>query len=125
MDRFSAGSHVRFLGKRQDIREILAATDVYALPSYREGTPRTVLEAMAMGKPVITTDAPGCRQTVEDGVTGLLVPVGDHAAVAAALERLIGDEQLRRRMGAAGRERAARIFSDEVVVREVVRLHES
>jgi N,N'-diacetylbacillosaminyl-diphospho-undecaprenol alpha-1,3-N-acetylgalactosaminyltransferase len=125
MARLSSGGHVRFLGMRQDIREILAATDVYALPSYREGTPRTVLEAMAMGKPVITTDAPGCRQTVEDGVTGLLVPVGDHAAVAAALERLVGDEQLRRRMGAAGRARAVRVFSNEVVVREVVKLHES
>jgi N,N'-diacetylbacillosaminyl-diphospho-undecaprenol alpha-1,3-N-acetylgalactosaminyltransferase len=124
MGRLSSGKPARFLGKRQDIREILAATDVYALPSYREGTPRTVLEAMAMGKPVITTDAPGCRQTVEDGVTGLLVPVGDHAAVAAALERLIGDGQLRRRMGAAGRARAVRMFSNEVVVREVVRLHE-
>ena len=65
MGRLSSGGYVRFLGKRQDIREILAATDIYALPSYREGTPRTVLEAMAMGKPVITTDAPGCRQTVE------------------------------------------------------------
>lgn len=124
MGKLASGGPIRFLGKRRDIREILAATDIYALLSYREGTPRTVLEAMAMGKPVITTDAPGCRQTVEDGVTGLLVPVGEHAAVAAALERLIGDEQLRRRMGAAGRERAVRIFSNEVVVREVVMLHE-
>ena len=93
--------------------------------SYREGTPRTVLEAMAMGKPVITTDTPGCRQTVEAGVTGLLVPVGDHAAVAAALGRLIADEPLRRRMGAAGRERAVRVFSNEVVVKEVLKLHET
>jgi N,N'-diacetylbacillosaminyl-diphospho-undecaprenol alpha-1,3-N-acetylgalactosaminyltransferase len=117
--------HVRFLGQRKDIREILAATDIYALPSYREGTPRTVLEAMAMGKPVLTTDAPGCRQTVEDGVTGLLVPVGDHGAAAAALERLAGDEPLRRRMGAAGRERAVRLFSSDIVMRDVLKLHES
>ena len=58
---------VRFLGWREDIREILTLTDIYCLPSYREGTPRTVLEAMSMGKTVVTTDAPGCRQTVEKG----------------------------------------------------------
>ena len=72
------------------------------LPSYREGTPRTVLEAMAMGRAVITTDAPGCRETVLPGRTGLLVQVKDVAATAQAMRQLAGDAQARRAMGAAG-----------------------
>ena len=124
LERARADPAVRFLGKRDDVREVLALTDVYALPSHREGTPRTVLEAMAMGKPVVATDVPGCRQTVEDGVTGLLVPKEDPAALAAALERLVRDAELRRRMGEAGRLRAERKFSAGVVVPQVLRLHE-
>jgi glycosyltransferase involved in cell wall biosynthesis len=120
-----AGPAVKFLGKRDDVREILALTDIYALPSHREGTPRTVLEAMAMGRPVVTTDVPGCRQTVEDGVTGLLVPREDPAALAAALERLAADPGLRGRLGEAGRRKAEREFSNAGVLREVLRLHAS
>lgn len=119
----AADPRIRFLGTREDVREILAATDIYALPSHREGTPRTVLEAMAMGKPVVSTDVPGCRQTVADGETGLLVPRGDARALASALERLAADPALRRRLGEAGRARAEREFSTEVVVRHVLRLH--
>lgn len=114
---------VRFLGKRDDVREILALTDIYALPSHREGMPRTVLEAMAMGRPVVATDVPGCRQAVEDGVTGTLVPKGDVAALAAALERLARDGALRRRMGESGRARAVREFSTGVVLGQVLGLH--
>lgn len=123
LERARANPAVRFLGKRDDVREILALTDVFALPSHREGTPRTVLEAMAMGRPVVATDVPGCRQTVEDGVTGLLVPKGDVAALAAALERLVRDGALRRRLGEAGRLKAGREFSTGVVLGRVLSLH--
>ncbi|HAH86612.1 MAG TPA: glycosyltransferase family 1 protein, partial [Armatimonadetes bacterium] len=68
---------VEYLGAASDVRSFIEQSAVYVLPSYREGTPRTVLEAMAIGRPVITTDAPGCRGTVIDGVTGFLVPVRD------------------------------------------------
>ncbi|HWR97727.1 MAG TPA: glycosyltransferase family 4 protein [Candidatus Methanoperedens sp.] len=122
--RARAHPAVRFLGRREDVREILALTDVYALPSHREGTPRTVLEAMAMSRAVVTTDVPGCRQTVEDGVTGLLVPREDVVALTAALERLIADPDLRRRLGEAGRRKAEREFSTRIVVDQVLRLHE-
>jgi glycosyltransferase involved in cell wall biosynthesis len=91
-----------YLGALDDVRPALADANVYVLPSYREGTPRTVLEAMAMGRAVITTDAPGCRETVREGETGLLVPVRDVAATAAAMRRLAGDVQARQSMGAAG-----------------------
>ena len=87
-----------------DVRVPMRDASVFVLPSYREGTPRTVLEAAAMGRPVITTDAPGCRETVIDGETGFLVEVGNVESLANAMRKIAGDEQLRRRMGAAARE---------------------
>jgi glycosyltransferase involved in cell wall biosynthesis len=74
------------------------------LPSYREGTPRTVLEAMATGRPVITTDAPGCRETVAHGENGFLVPVKDVGALVEAMERFITHPEWIPRMGERGRE---------------------
>jgi glycosyltransferase involved in cell wall biosynthesis len=93
-----------YLGEASDVRPHLAASCVYVLPSYREGTPRTVLEAMSMGRPVITTDAPGCRETVTDGDNGFLVPVKDSSALAHAMERFILAPELMPLMGARGRE---------------------
>lgn len=90
-------------GHLQDVRPILAQAHVYVLPSYREGTPRTVLEAMATARAIITTDAPGCRETVIDGENGFLVPVRDAEALAAAMERFLAEPDLVRRMGDASR----------------------
>ncbi|ACO47037.1 glycosyltransferase family 4 protein [Deinococcus deserti] len=78
--------NIQYLGELQDVRDALAESHVFVLPSYREGTPRSTLEALATGRPVITTDAPGCRETVEPGVNGLLVPIGDAQALAEAME---------------------------------------
>ncbi|MBI4706714.1 MAG: glycosyltransferase family 4 protein [Candidatus Omnitrophica bacterium] len=116
--------YMKFLGERNDIREILGITDIYCLPSYREGTPRTVLEAMAMEKPIITTDAPGCRSTVEDGVNGFLVPVKNSKVLAEAIERLIVNKDLRIKMGKASREKVVKEFSDEIVIRQVLSLYD-
>lgn len=80
---------VEFLGKLDDVRPAIASATVYVLPSYREGTPRTVLEAMAMGRPIITTSSPGCRETVEHGVNGLLVPPRDADALARSIMNMI------------------------------------
>ena len=115
--------NVRFLGARDDIREILALTNIYVLPSYREGIPRTILEAMAMEKPVVTTNAPGCRLTVEDCVNGFWVPVKDSRALAEAIERLIIDKELRVKMGKAGKEKVVKEFSNEVVIRQILELY--
>ncbi|WP_417512957.1 glycosyltransferase family 4 protein [Minwuia sp.] len=82
-------SGMEFLGFQEDVRPHLAACAVYVLPSYREGTPRSVLEAMATGRAVITTDAPGCRETVNDGENGYLVPVGDADALYNVMVRYI------------------------------------
>ncbi len=90
-------------GALHDVRPEIAQAHVYVLPSYREGTPRTVLEAMAMGRAVITTDAPGCRQTVQSGRNGFLVPVRDVPALADAMERFLLDPTLIPEMGAEAR----------------------
>ena len=99
LDAWVADGTLEFLGKLDDVRSAIAAATVYVLPSYREGTPRTVLEAMAMGRPIITTNAPGCRETVIDGDNGYLVPVGSIDALVEAMQRFIDNPQLAARMG--------------------------
>ena len=84
-------SGLEYLGSTGDVRPYIAAASVIVLPSYREGTPRSVLEGMAMGRAIITTDAPGCRETVVHGVNGLLVPLQDSAALANAMMELASD----------------------------------
>lgn len=91
-------------GALPDVRPAIAESHVYVLPSYREGTPRTVLEAMAMGRPVITTDAPGCRETVIDGDNGFLVPVKSIEALAEAMIKFINNPELISKMGQLSRQ---------------------
>jgi glycosyltransferase involved in cell wall biosynthesis len=95
---------LEFLGRLSDVRPAIAACSVYVLPSYREGTPRTVLEAMAMGRAIITTDAPGCRETVVDGDNGFLVPVKAVNELAAAMLRFIEEPLLAAQMGSRSRQ---------------------
>lgn len=97
-------SRVHFLGRRHDIGNVLQAFDVFALPTHREAFGTAFVEAAAMGVPVIGTDVGGVPETMQAGVTGLLVPPRDPAALAAALESLLADPERRRRMGEAGRE---------------------
>lgn len=104
LDAWVADGTVEFLGKLGDVRPAIAASTVYVLPSYREGTPRTVLEAMATGRPIITTDAPGCRETVIDGENGFLVPVKSVDALVDAMLKFIEDPTLAPRMGKRSRE---------------------
>jgi len=95
--------HLIYHGDVPDVRPLLKTTSVYVLPSYREGTARSVLEAMSSGRAIITTDAPGCRQTVIPGVNGFLVPIKDSAALAVCMERFIREPDLATKMGAASR----------------------
>jgi glycosyltransferase involved in cell wall biosynthesis len=104
LDAWIADGIIEFLGKLDDVRPTIADASVYVLPSYREGTPRTVLEAMAMGRPIITTDAPGCRETVIDGENGFLVPVKSVDALVEAMLKFIEDPTLAPRMGRRSRE---------------------
>jgi glycosyltransferase involved in cell wall biosynthesis len=100
LDSWQTSGAIEYLGRLEDVRPAYARASVYVLPSfYREGTPRSVLEAMAMGRPVITTDAPGCRETVVDGLNGFLVPVKNSEALAEAMEKFIKNPALIPRMG--------------------------
>lgn len=99
LDEWVNSGVVEFLGKLVDVRPAIADCNVYVLPSYREGTPRTILEAMAMGRPVITTDAPGCRETVTDGGNGFLVPVQAVDELVAAMVHFIRNPELICKMG--------------------------
>lgn len=103
LDQWVAAGTVNFLGRLSDVRPAIKDCSVYVLPSYREGTPRTVLEAMAMGRAVITTDAPGCRETVVDGDNGFLIPVKDADALAQAMLRFIEQPELIAQMGERSR----------------------
>lgn len=90
---------LEYLGPSEDVRPLIAQAAVYVLPSYREGTPRSVLEAMAMGRPIITTNTPGCRETVTDGENGFLVAVRDSKGLAEAMQRFIDNPSLIGSMG--------------------------
>lgn len=123
LNGWTAEGVVEFHGRLADVRPAIAQCSVYVLPSYREGTPRTVLEAMAMGRPIITTDAPGCRETVVDGDNGFLVPVQSVDALVAAMLRFIEDPELAPRMGARSRQIAEDKYDvhkvNEVMLREM------
>lgn len=110
VERWVAEGALEWLGQVPDVRTWLAQSSVFVLPSYREGKPRSTQEAMAMALPVITTDAPGCRDTVEEGVNGFKVPVRDVPALEAAMRRFIDDPALIARMGSASRSLAERLF---------------
>jgi len=110
------GRRLRRLGYRHDTERVLAASDIFCLPSHFEGLPMSVIEAMLTGLPVVATDISGPREQVAAGETGLLVPPGTVEPLAAALNRLAGDAGLRGRMGEAARARALALYDERVVV---------
>lgn len=111
---------IEYKGFVRDIRPLLKYCDCVVLPSYREGMPRTVLEGMSMGKAIITTDVPGCRETVEDGVNGFIVPAKDHNALALAFEKFINfNPEQRKKMGVLGRKMAEEVFDDKLIANEI------
>lgn len=115
---------VEYLGRSNDIKGIWQESDISVLPSYREGLPLSLLESAAMGKPIVTTDVPGCREVVDDGVNGFLVPPKDPEALANAIEKLALDPELRRRFGRASRKRAVKEFSSDRVIADTLVLYE-
>ena len=114
-----------YLGKREDIPEILSISDIVTLPSYyREGIPRVLLEAMSMCKPVITTNSVGCRETVVEGKNGYLVQPKDHVALASAIETLVNDEKLRITMGEYGRHKVLTEYDEGIIVSKIMRVYD-
>jgi len=115
---------VRYLGERSDVRELMAMSDIVVLPSYREGFPRVLIEAASMGKPMVTTDTPGCREVVVDGENGLLVPVRDADALGLAVRKLLASPALRKTMGEAARKKALSEFDERNVTRNIIAIYD-
>ena len=102
---------VNWIGYHKDVKGLYEESHVAVLPSYREGLPKALVEAMAIGRPVVTTDVPGCRTVVKDGITGYKVEVRNAEELREAMDKLITDKSLRIKMGKAGRQFAEEEFS--------------
>jgi glycosyltransferase involved in cell wall biosynthesis len=125
LKKWHADNRVEWWGYRTDMPSVLAQASVVCLPSYYgEGVPKILIEAAASGRPIVTTDMPGCREIVRDGENGLLVPVRNSRELARALGRLINDAPLRREMGYRGRRIVESEFSVESVVEETIQVYE-
>jgi glycosyltransferase involved in cell wall biosynthesis len=116
-------NYVEWWGYREDIPAVLQKSHVVCLPSYREGLPKVLIEAAACGRPIVTTDTPGCREIVKDGENGFCVPIRDANALAKAIRRLIDDPVLRKKMGKRGREIALKEFSVDKIISETLALY--
>ncbi|MGZ4959598.1 MAG: glycosyltransferase family 4 protein [Methylomonas sp.] len=114
---------ISWLGYQDNIAEFWHDTHIAVLPSYREGLPKSLLEAAACGRPIVTTDTSGCKEIVQNGVNGFLVPVRDANGLADALEKLILNTELRQKMGQAGREMVKHMFSDEIIIAETLKVY--
>jgi glycosyltransferase involved in cell wall biosynthesis len=116
LQKWIADGLVEHWGFRQDMDEVYRQAHIVCLPSLREGLPTVLIEAAAAGRPIVTSDVPGCREVVEHGENGLLIPPGDPAALAEALVLLAGNPTLRHKMGAAGRMKAVNRFANEKII---------
>lgn len=123
VDSWRKAGIVHALGHVEDMVTLLSEIDVMVLPSYREGVPRSMIEAAACGLPLVTTDAPGCREIVEHGANGYLVPVRNAKALADAIRRLHADPDLRRAMGQASREKVLREFDEKIVFEKTLAVY--
>ena len=121
IEGWQTSGHIVWHGEVSDVRRYIGGCHVYVLPSYREGMPRSVLEAMAMGRPIITTDAPGCRETVIEGKSGFLVPPQTVRPLAEAMERFVSDPGLIEPMGRHSRALAEDKFDVEKINAEMLR----
>lgn len=118
-------SNVTWLGERTDIAELLAESHIACLPSYREGLPKSLIEAASVGRPIVTTDVPGCREVVTHMVNGLLTKPRNSNELAAAIIKLVNDPNLRRTMGTESRKKAEAEFSNEIVIRQTNSVYDS
>jgi glycosyltransferase involved in cell wall biosynthesis len=125
LEQLCDGKYIKWLGYRTDVKELLKQSHIMAFPSYyREGVPKSLIEACAIGRPIVTTESVGCKDTVEDGHNGYLVPVKDSQALADRLRQLIDDEILRIIMGLESRQKAEKEFSIVDVVNKHLEIYE-
>ncbi len=123
LESMSGHNGLNWYGYTEDVFKIYSKTDIACLPSYREGLPKSLLEAAACGLPIITTDAIGCREVVIDGLNGLLIPVKSAESIASAIVYLVNEPELRLKMGLMSREIAVNHFSNNIVIRETLDLY--
>lgn len=124
LERRCDGKYIKWLGFQKDIKSILEQCHIMAFPSYyREGVPKSLIEACAVGRPIVTTNSIGCKDVVDDGVNGFLIPIKDSQALAEELRILIEDGDLRERMGKASRAKAEQEFSLENVVNKHLEIY--
>jgi glycosyltransferase involved in cell wall biosynthesis len=120
------GKYIKWLDFQNDMRSVLERSHIMAFPSYyREGVPKSLIDACAVGRPIVTTNSVGCKDVVDDGVDGFLVPIKDSKALAEKLRILIEDKDLRIKMGRAAREKAEREFNIEDVVKKHLDIYQS
>ena len=124
IDSWKIDGEVEIWGYRDDMDQVLSLATIVVLPSYREGFPKVLIEAAACGRAVVTTDVPGCRDAIEDGITGLLVPVHDAKAIADAVLELLNNPQYCEQLGKSGRERAERVFDLRLIVAKHISIYE-
>lgn len=124
LDGWQAEGLIELLGQVSDMAALFATADMVVLPSYREGLPKSLIEAAACALPLVTTDVPGCREVVTHEVDGLLVPVKDAKALANAIERLHHDPESARQLGLAARARALREFDEKIVIDKTMAVYE-
>ena len=125
IEKIRENSDIEYLGPADDARALLTQCHVFVYPSHAEGMPHTVLEALAIGRPIITTNAPGCRETVDEHVNGWLVPTGDSHALAAAMESYLKRPDLILAAARASRSKAERKFAEKDVVNDLMRVLEA
>jgi len=123
LEQWQAEGIVEWQGRRSDIKNVWAESHIAVLPSYREGLPKSLLEAAASGRPMVATDVPGCRSVVINGETGLLVPEKNAEELADAIETLINNKELRLKMGIQARKLVESEFSEKIVIEKVIRLY--
>ena len=125
LEEWNRSGVVKWLGERADIAQLLAESHIAVLPSYREGLPKSLIEAAAVGRPIVTTDVPGCREVVKDGENGFLVPAKDSKKLAVAIQKLINNPKLLTSMGKKSRLMAEQEFSIHQVVEQTLKLYET
>jgi glycosyltransferase involved in cell wall biosynthesis len=124
LQRWAKAYNVEWWGRREDIADVWAQSHIACLPTYyREGVPKSLIEAASCGRPIITSDNPGCLELVEDGVNGLVVPARNPEKLAMAIATLVADPELRRRLGAEGRRKVGCGFSQDHVVAQTLGLY--
>jgi glycosyltransferase involved in cell wall biosynthesis len=124
LESWARSGAVEWWGHRRDMGAVFSSSSIVCLPSYCEGLPKVLIEAAAAGKPIVTTDVPGCREVVRDGHNGLTVPPRDPEALATAITRLLGDSSLRRVMGLRGRDLVERELSVAMVTSQTLAIYD-